>query len=133
MNRHILTLFVSAGLMTSLAATTAADAQSAITAAPIDRPTPPQDAASLGTDISTLTPDTPPLLGNSIPAALENLGINFRGSEIDQWARNPSGGVKEGDTNVGQVNFGSDFDLQKLLGLRGGSARGHISRLRRRP
>lgn len=120
MNRHVLTLFAGAGLVAGPLATTAV-AQSVYGTAPTERPTPPPEAESLGTDIATSTPDTPPLLGNSIPKALEDFGINFRASEIDQWARNPTGGVKQGDTNVGQVNFGSDFDLQKLLGLRGGS------------
>src|ERR1700742_3169810 len=35
---------------------------------------------------------------------LEDRGVNFRGSEINQWAVNPSGGVAEGHTNVGQFN-----------------------------
>jgi porin len=59
--------------------------------------------------------------GNPFAQRLEDLGINLRGSEIDQWARNPSGGVAEGDTNVGQVNFGADLNLKKLFGLDGGS------------
>ena len=59
--------------------------------------------------------------GNPFAQRLEDLGINPRGSEIDQWARNPSGGVAEGDTNVGQVNFGADLNLKKLFGLDGGS------------
>jgi porin len=59
--------------------------------------------------------------GNPFAQRLEDLGINLRGSEINQWARNPSGGVAEGDTNVGQVNFGADLNLKKLFGLDGGS------------
>ena len=58
---------------------------------------------------------------NWFAQGLEDLGINFRGSEIDQWARNPSGGVAEGDTNVGQLQFGADLDLKRLLGIDGGS------------
>jgi porin len=58
---------------------------------------------------------------NWFAQGLEDLGINFRGSEIDQWARNPSGGVAEGDTNVGQLQFGADLDLKRLLGIEGGS------------
>jgi porin len=48
---------------------------------------------------------------------LQDRGINFRGSEIDQWAANPSGGVREGHTNVGQFQAGLDLDLHKLIGL----------------
>jgi porin len=62
----------------------------------------------------------------SIPASvqhfadtLEDHGINFRGSLIDQWARNPSGGVSEGETNVGQFNAGLDLNLQTMLDLPG--------------
>ena len=62
----------------------------------------------------------------SIPApvqhfadTLEEHGINFRGSLIDQWARNPSGGVSEGETNVGQFNAGLDLNLQTMLDLPG--------------
>jgi porin len=58
---------------------------------------------------------------NWFAQGLEDLGINLRGSEIDQWARNPSGGVAEGDTNVGQLQFGADLDLKRLLGIDGGS------------
>ena len=58
---------------------------------------------------------------NWFAQGLEDLGINLRGSEIDQWARNPSGGVAEGDTNVGQLQFGADLDLKRLLGIEGGS------------
>jgi porin len=58
---------------------------------------------------------------NPFAQRLEDLGISFRASEIDQWARNPSGGVAQGDTNVGQVNFGVDLNLKKLAGLDGGS------------
>ena len=49
--------------------------------------------------------------------SLEDRGINFRGSEIDQWAANPSGGVREGHTNVGQFQAGLDLNLYKLIGL----------------
>ena len=51
---------------------------------------------------------------------LEDYGINLRGSEIDQYARNPTGGVREGHTNVGQFNIGADLNLQKMFGVSGG-------------
>lgn len=50
---------------------------------------------------------------------LQDRGVNFRGSLIDQWARNPSGGVEEGHTNVGQFNAGLDLNLQKLIDIPG--------------
>lgn len=50
---------------------------------------------------------------------LQDRGVNFRGSEINQWADNPSGGVAQGHTNVGQFNAGLDLNLHKLAGLPG--------------
>jgi porin len=38
----------------------------------------------------------------SFAKLLQDDGINLRGSLIDQYARNPTGGVFEGHTNVGQ-------------------------------
>src|ERR1700733_218558 len=62
--------------------------------------------------------DSEPAPAFSAPLAnwLEDRGVNFRGSLIDQWARNPSGGVAEGSTNVGQFNAGLDLNLRKLVG-----------------
>jgi porin len=75
-------------------------------------------------DSSTTTvegPDEPaPALLKPTADWLLDHGVNFRGSLIDQWARNPSGGVREGHTNVGQFNAGLDLNLQKLVGLPGG-------------
>jgi porin len=51
---------------------------------------------------------------------LEDRGINYRGSLIDQYARNPSGGVDQGHTNVGQFNSGLDLNLHELAGLQDG-------------
>ncbi len=59
----------------------------------------------------------------SFAGRLEADGINLRGSLIDQYARNPTGGVYEGHTNVGQFNVGADFDLGKIFGAEGASFR----------
>jgi porin len=48
-------------------------------------------------------------------------GVFIRANLINQYATNPRGGVDQGRTNVGQFNIGADFDMQKLLGITGGS------------
>jgi porin len=52
---------------------------------------------------------------------LGQYGVSLRGVLIDQYANNPTGGVHQGNDNVGQLNFGADVDLQKALGIPGGS------------
>ncbi len=46
-------------------------------------------------------------------------GVNIRASEIDQYAKNTTGGVKQGSHNVGQFYIGADFDLGKIFGWSG--------------
>jgi porin len=46
-------------------------------------------------------------------------GVNIRASEIDQYAKNTTGGVKQGSRNVGQFYIGADFDLGKMFGWTG--------------
>jgi porin len=48
-------------------------------------------------------------------------GVNIRASEIDQYAKNTTGGVKQGSHNVGQFYIGADFDLGKIFGWSGAS------------
>ena len=48
-------------------------------------------------------------------------GVNIRASEIDQYAKNTTGGVKQGSHNVGQFYIGADFDLGKIFGWTGAS------------
>ncbi|MHB8287593.1 MAG: carbohydrate porin, partial [Caulobacteraceae bacterium] len=64
-----------------------------------------------------------PAVGPFTPLAktLAGYGVSLRGVLIDEYADNPTGGVHQGNDNVGQLNFGADVDLQKLAGIPGGS------------
>ncbi|KJV26270.1 hypothetical protein VI08_18910 [Luteibacter yeojuensis] len=53
--------------------------------------------------------------------ALARDGVFIRANLINQYATNPRGGVDQGRTNVGQFNIGADLDMQKLVGIPGGS------------
>lgn len=53
--------------------------------------------------------------------ALQDKGIKLRSVIIDQYANNTTGGIYQGHSNVGQFNIGADFDLDKMVGLSGGS------------
>lgn len=65
--------------------------------------------------------------GNDAAAAsnplqdLAEKGVVVRANLINQYARNTTGAVDQGHTNVGQFNIGADFDLDKLFGVSGGS------------
>lgn len=48
---------------------------------------------------------------------LENAGINFFLSYEQDFAGNPYGGIDQGATNSGSIEFGVLLDLQKLLKL----------------
>jgi porin len=51
---------------------------------------------------------------------LDNMGIRLRSQLINEFAGNTTGGVKQGDRNVGQFQFGVSLDLSKMIGLQGG-------------
>jgi porin len=48
-------------------------------------------------------------------------GVRWRALWTDEYAANPSGGVRQSQNNVGQVYVGADFDLDKIAGIKGGS------------
>jgi porin len=108
---------VYVGLLIALtAAAQAQDANSGDSTGTFN-PTPLSDSASTTVENRDSEPVPAPLA--HFADWLEDSGVNFRGSLIDQWARNPSGGVQEGETNVGQFNAGLDLNLQKLVDLPG--------------
>ncbi|MHB8287225.1 MAG: carbohydrate porin, partial [Caulobacteraceae bacterium] len=91
-----------------------------------NQPTPPNDTRVGQRTFSGLqTPGAPREtdVGPFTPVSnkLADFGVALRGQLIDQYANNPYGGVHQGNDNVGQLNFGADVDLQKLLGVQGGS------------
>jgi hypothetical protein len=79
MNRHLLSIAVCLGLVTT------------------------------GTATTVCAQSTDPAGDNPFARYLLDKGINLRGALIDQYARNPTGGVREGSTNVGQFNIGLDL------------------------
>src|ERR1700761_6771054 len=56
-----------------------------------------------------------------ILTTLDNYGVHLRGSVLNETAENPSGGVHQGSTNVGQAQIGADFDLDRIAGIPGAS------------
>jgi len=63
----------------------------------------------------------PALPRSALVQKLLDDGVNIRANEIDQYARNTTGGVKQGSRNVGQFYIGADFDLGKIFGWSGAS------------
>jgi porin len=63
----------------------------------------------------------PALPRSKLVQKLLDEGVNIRASEIDQYAKNTTGGVKQGGHNVGQFYIGADFDLGKIFGWSGAS------------
>jgi porin len=50
---------------------------------------------------------------------LDDLGIRIRSQLVNEAAGNPTGGVHQGSTNVGQAQLGATFDLNKIVGIEG--------------
>ena len=48
---------------------------------------------------------------------LDDMGIRFRSQLVDEYANNPTGGIRQGGENAGQFQAGASFDLNKLFGL----------------
>jgi len=76
--------------------------------------------SAMPTDTSQLHPQPAPWRPSLVQKLLDD-GVNVRISLIDQYASNPTGGVHQGHTNVGQFNAGADLDLGQMFGLTGGS------------
>lgn len=113
MIRQVLPFITSLGLVMTLAMPAAGAAED-----------PATDARNATTDqAESVSAPAQPVLpySNPVSRALLNNGVNFRGAEIDQFARNPIGGIYQGNTNVGQLTFGVDLDLHTILGISGGS------------
>ena len=52
---------------------------------------------------------------------LDDMGIRIRAQLVNEFADNPEGGVKQGSTDAGQFQIGASVDLQKAVGLHGGT------------
>ena len=51
---------------------------------------------------------------------LEKEGISLRAHYISETAGNPTGGLQQATQYAQQIDFGADFDLEKLVKLKGG-------------
>jgi porin len=60
-----------------------------------------------------------------VRTSLEALGITLRASYGDEFAANPIGGKRQGQSSAQQFAFGVDLDMGKLAGITGGTI--HIS------
>ena len=100
-----------------LVATSAASAEDlalpALTPAPFLAPTP--DYWSFWTE--------PHLLGDwgGLRSRLNDLGVSFNIGGVDEAVANLSGGTQRTAQQAGQVGWQTKFDLQKLIGLQGGT------------
>ncbi|MDR3532190.1 MAG: carbohydrate porin [Rhodopila sp.] len=56
-----------------------------------------------------------------VRTSLEDFGINLRGHWTTESAFNPVGGTAEAGAYTQQFDFGADLDLDKLIGLQGGT------------
>jgi porin len=74
----------------------------------------PTRAASTST---APAPTAPTRLGDMFA----QYGVKLRASVINETAMNPSGGVDQSSSNVGQLQLGADFDLQRIVGIPGAS------------
>ena len=120
MNRYVLSIVVCFSLLAVVVAPTGF-AQSADPSTPADIAQAPPDPATAGEGTGPTASDSAPAGDNAFARYLLGQGINLRGASIDQYAANPSGGVRRGGENVGQFNIGADLNLARLLGLNGGS------------
>jgi porin len=122
MNRNTYIATALCSLATAIAPTMAF-AQSAPTAVPASSSS-TANPGEPGTAGASATPNgggggKAPL--TDLAKSLKDKGIKFRSVLIDQYANNTTGGIYQGHSNVGQFNIGADFDLDKMVGLSGGS------------
>jgi carbohydrate-selective porin OprB len=110
---------VAAAAATGVAAQTAAPSDGTASAGPPVVASPDTAAPDATTKKPKTEPANAPL--SSLAKKLEDKGVFLRSVLIDQYADNPTGGVSQGHTNVGQFNIGADIDLDKAWGLSGGS------------
>ena len=57
-----------------------------------------------------------------VPQTLESLGISFEALHIFDWAMPFSGGVEKRDAARGRFDGVLSFELERILGLKGGTA-----------
>ena len=78
----------------------------------------PFAAASAGTVPLRVT-DQPSGPLSPVGEKLDDMGIRIRSQIVDELAGNPTGGVNQGVRNVGQLQLGASFNMDKIAGLHG--------------
>jgi porin len=104
-----------AGLEQATSASTAAAAPVAEIGQTGDVATPHRDDEGFRNRPET----TGPLSG--IGQSMADKGFRFRIELLNEFAQNPVGGVRQGEDDAGQLRLGGSVDLQKLLGIQGGT------------
>ena len=76
------------------------------------------------------TPAPEPLLGNLGPIRplLQNAGVDFGINYKGEGVTNVTGGTSQRAVAVGQLLIGATFDLEKIIGLQGGTLRASVTR-----
>jgi porin len=78
-------------------------------------------ALSVGTSTNANAQTAPPYPFGALSALLSPYGIVPNASYTGEFATNPSGGEHQGGAFAGQLAIGADVDMQKLMGVNGGT------------
>ena len=109
-------IFAGAALAATAAAAQQAPGQTATAAAAQQAAGQTDTAAAAQEPAEQLTG---PLAGFGQKAADAGFGFNIQ--LVNEYSQNPVGGVKQGADDAGQLRLGFSVDLQKTLGLQGGT------------
>jgi porin len=77
--------------------------------------------AAQTTDQTATTVNLEPAPIQELGQTLANNGITVSSRYNGEFAANPSGGERQGADFTGELNLGADFDLDRLVGLQGGT------------
>jgi porin len=75
-------------------------------------------AALAAPDLARSADPAPP---SPFGTLLDPYGVKFNASYVGEFAANPTGGAGQGSDYAGQLAVGADVDMQKLMGLTGGT------------
>ena len=121
-HRYAATVALAAALLSSqaraqIAEGSAASAEPPSKATPADPDRPPPSLTA-----PSKAPPTLPILAPIARPALDlyKAGILLRGTFNNDFQGNPVGGLQQGTANGGTGTFGADFELGKLVGIKGG-------------
>src|ERR1700735_816296 len=78
-------------------------------------------SAQMATDQTGTTVNLEPAPIQQLGQTLADNGITVSSRYNGEFAANPSGGERQGADFTGELNLGADFDMEKLVGLNGGT------------